>query len=511
MSNRPSIEAFLNSMPSLKQGPQGHAKLRNAFLELADKLEIDLFVEVGANEAELSIALRRLNKVLPIVAFEANPEIHKAYSQAMSNFSIQWENMAISDHAGTQTLFVPTQLERSFVNGQFIEGSVSEPWNTGKSSLRKRNEEASYKSFDIPTTTLDLFFYPSLNNISSCFLWIDAEGCADAVLKGSPLVLARTAALVVELESIEFWDAQGLCVEIFRDLDSAGFIPLLRDREYGDAQFNVLFVKSNLLERSRDILRKSGCTPPPAFNLASRDNRASFSTLSTYLQSEIPVFVPTFNNRYYAAMMIKQLQEVGFDKIVIVDNASTDPEMARFLNEIASSGVKVVKQSFNLGPSNIFNDQLQRSLLPRKFCLTDPDIKFNPDLPVDFLGTLAALADRFKVGKAGFALDISDRHKMRTEKFINGGNIYSHIWEWEEKFWIEPLGDLPGGDRVYKADIDTTFAFYNLDYFDPANQYAGLRVAGRLTAKHLPWYKDLDLPSEELDLYRATQKFSTYF
>jgi hypothetical protein len=67
-------------------------------------------------------------------------------------------------------------------------------------------------------------------------------------------------------------------------------------------------------------------------------------------------------------------------------------------------------------------------LLPRHICLTDPDLAFNPAMPADFLGDLAALAARERVGKAGLALDISDRDAMRQEPFL----IQERKWKiWE--------------------------------------------------------------------------------
>ena len=85
------------------------------------------------------------------------------------------------------------------------------------------------------------------------------------------------------------------------------------------------------------------------------------------------------------------------------------------------------------------------------------------------------------------------------------------IWEWEEQFWEKPIGELHGGDRVYDAPIDTTFALYDQDYFDPADFTRAVRVAGRFTARHLPWYRDHGLPEAEATQYARTQRFSYYY
>ena len=82
------------------------------------------------------------------------------------------------------------------------------------------------------------------------------------------------------------------------------------------------------------------------------------------------------------------------------------------------------------------------------------------------------------------------------------------IWDWEAQFWAHPLEGGP--DPIYKASLDTTFAVYNKKYFDPASFLEGVRIAGRYTCRHLPWYRDRHMPPEEEAFYRATAKFS-YF
>ena len=93
----------------------------------------------------------------------------------------------------------------------------------------------------------------------------------------------------------------------------------------------------------------------------------------------------------------------------------------------------MVRLRANLGPRDIFLSEAAYARLPDLFCVTDPDLEFNPDLPGDFLEELVELTERFHVGKAGFALDIANRDAMRDEMFeINGGNY--RIWEWEEQY-----------------------------------------------------------------------------
>jgi hypothetical protein len=99
---------------------------------------------------------------------------------------------------------------------------------------------------------------------------------------------------------------------------------------------------------------------------------------------------------------------------------------------------------------------------------------------------------------------------MRPEMFRIAGEEWK-IWDWEERHWSQELNPLrPGGDPVYRAKTDTTFALYDKSFFDPNDFFASVRVAGRFTCRHLPWYRNNMLPEEEEQFYRSTEKCSYY-
>ena len=233
-----------------------------------------------------------------------------------------------------------------------------------------------------------------------------------------------------------------------------------------------------------------------------------YTSVTSWLQAEIPVLIPCFNSPTYTRNMLGQLRILGFRRIVLLDNASTSPDMRHWLNSLNDEAT-VIWLPANYGPHHVIHDLGSFTLLPRYFCITDPDLQFNPALPDNFLGDLAALTKRYNIGKAGFALDISDYHAMRDDLFDVGGRK-SSIWDWEAQFWEQPLEPLEGGDSVYRAQIDTTFALYDKEFFDPASSLCAVRVAGRFTARHLPWYRDRGLPEAEAAIYERTQRWSSY-
>ena len=249
-------------------------------------------------------------------------------------------------------------------------------------------------------------------------------------------------------------------------------------------------------------------TPGPADFPGNTALSPTFTTVAASLLTDIPVFVCSFNNVTYTRRILTQLRARGLYNLIVVDNASSVAEMQDYLQSIAST-TKVVRLAENRGPRDIYLSQSAYQRMPDLFCLTDPDLEFSSDLPGDFLAELAELTERFEVGKAGFALDISDHTAMRDELFEIGGKSY-RIWDWEEQFWQQEIGATSGGDPVYRAPIDTTFAVYNKRYFNRESQFDGVRVAGRYTCRHLPWYKDNGMTQSEEETYVTTQKFSHY-
>lgn len=225
-------------------------------------------------------------------------------------------------------------------------------------------------------------------------------------------------------------------------------------------------------------------------------------------ETGIPVIVPSFNNPSDCERMVNQLTEIGFADITFVDNASTTSKMIECLDLIERQA-KVVRLNKNVGPrESVFNPIFFESL-PQFFCVTDPDLLFNARLPEDFIQILIRISETHKMGKVGFALDISDNHLFRKRTF-KIGDLNTTIYDWEKQFWEHPSGATTEGDTYYAAGIDTTFALYNKQYFELNNFHNAIRVAGRFTAKHLPWYTNAMVSFAEAKTYANSQKFSFY-
>jgi hypothetical protein len=426
----------------------------------------------------------------------------------------------VTNRIGRERVYAPRRLSRAYISGEVVAAAGTEPDDTGKTSLLRRNEDATYTEFDVQATTLDAFVDAHVPDWRDrpVFLWVDVEGASDRVLAGAARLLSRTRAIFLETEGFDFWQDQADCGAVVTKLVRAGFLPVARDREFGDKQFNILFVHQDVVTqilpqlfdacaplRLCDISETSLSTASSPNELCSLPRALS---VSAALQMDIPVFIPCFNAVTYVRSMVEQLRARGLRRLFLVDNASTYPPMREYL-EAPGPGVTVIFQPENKGPHDVFLDPANLALLPQFFCVTDPDLLLNPAMPEDFLAQLAALTERLSVGKAGAAVDIADPAALRQEDFLIEGRLWK-IWEWEDQFWREPLEPLPGGDPVFRADIDTTFALYNKRFFNIDHRLKAVRVAGRYTCRHLPWYKDVGLPEEEEQYYRNHSRYSYY-
>lgn len=215
----------MNVLSCAPKGADGHAALREAFLHLVDVLGPRIVCDIGALDGSLSLAVRDRTEDCEIVAFEANPETHARHAARLTARGIAYHHMAIADRDGRLTIHAPRGRPE------------------GKASLLLRREDVPYDDHAVPARSLDSLFRKRLGpDGPGFFLWIDVEGAAERVLAGAHGVLRQTLAILVECETFPFWHEGGSASGVAETLLKAGFVPLARDREYGDKQFNVLFV-----------------------------------------------------------------------------------------------------------------------------------------------------------------------------------------------------------------------------------------------------------------------------
>ncbi len=219
------------------------------------------------------------------------------------------------------------------------------------------------------------------------------------------------------------------------------------------------------------------------------------------LVSDPLVIVPTFNNGPYLQNCLSQLQKLGLKRYLIFDGGSSDPETVSIVQRLVSEDRAIIFPD-NPGPRHFFENKSIYSELPEVFCVTDPDLEFNSDLPEQFTNRLYSLGVEKRVGKVGLALSIEGQ--LREEEFFFGKK-WRTIRQWESQFWLKPITNSLGLE-AYDAPIDTTFALYNKKFLGKNDFFKGIRVAGEFTARHLPWYTN----SASLEDERRSDQISVH-
>ena len=214
------------------------------------------------------------------------------------------------------------------------------------------------------------------------------------------------------------------------------------------------------------------------------------------LPQEIPIVIISWNNLFFVSKFINQLTRFP-NPIIVLDNCSTYQPLLSYLSELKNERITVHLLDQNYGHTVY---RTLTHLLPRIYIISDPDLELHPDMPLNVSDQLLALSNKYKAGKIGLALDISDH-----DKFIEG-SYGKLVYQIESGYYQTNVVDTDY--TLYNAPTDTTFCLVNLDY--PTDTQ--LRVGGIFTAKHLPWYNNYlrdNVPRDELEVWICNNKSSS--
>jgi FkbM family methyltransferase len=206
----------------------------------------------------------------------------------------------------------------------------------------------------------------------------------------------------------------------------------------------------------------------------------------TLVKNQLTAIVMAYNQVTYVKDMVDQLAKYTTD-IIVVDNASTFPPLLSYYDR--DFKYTLLRQKTNKG-HGVHTDEFVEKLTGDLYLLTDPDLKFNPNLPDNFIQTLVEVSNYFGAYKTGFALCI-DAEDLRTDiEFLTG----------QKTFWRERLDYPLNRDlEIYRAGIDTTFCLVNRKRRVSSNPCNDIRIAKDFTCIHRPWhtdYRDAFMPDE---------------
>lgn len=171
--------------------------------------------------------------------------------------------------------------------------------------------------------------------------------------------------------------------------------------------------------------------------------------------------------------------------ITIIDNGSTYLPLLDWYESIRSY-VKVDLHE-NKGHLAFWHHKYDK-IAGRYFVYTDSDLTLNPLMPKNWVEVMFDVMSRYSVRKVSLALEIDDlpsTYEFRNQVIRN-----------ESRWWLQRIQDP--FYKLYFADTDTTFSL--LENFHD-NCYQSVRIADNFTAKHAPWYIDLQNLDEEEKYY----------
>ncbi len=210
--------------------------LARFFFWVADILEVDLFIEAGAKEADASRRARKRIDPQRIVAFEANPYTFSHYDSKFDNAAagVEYVHCALSDEPGEVTFHVNRTED-------------GEPIVDGRGSLLKHQDKpAGFIEVTVEATTLDTWFAD--HEYTSSAMWVDVEGAVEGVFTGGKQTLERAAVVMVEVEDRALWHGeQWLRPDVVSHLYDRGLVPVARDFQ-SRYQYNIVFVRATALD-----------------------------------------------------------------------------------------------------------------------------------------------------------------------------------------------------------------------------------------------------------------------
>jgi hypothetical protein len=211
-----------------------------------------------------------------------------------------------------------------------------------------------------------------------------------------------------------------------------------------------------------------------------------------YLVKDIPIILNNYNRLSTTKKLADDLYNLGYTNIHILDNQSTYPPLLEYYKVCP---YKVVLLDANMEHLAVYNSGYINNFLHLPWIVySDPDLEVFTHIPENFIQILIDKAEKYAHNKAGLALSLDG---LPDNEYAN------HYHNWEQRYWQKELEK-----DVYEAHVDTTFCIIKPgECFD----YRAIRVAGNLTAKHVPWFVDFNnLDEEETYYLEHSGDWSTY-
>lgn len=192
-------------------GPARSFAEQKALMSLLRQQEINLVLDVGANEGQFVQGLREAGYAERVISFEPQTSAH-AKLKAVSASDTKWtiaDRTALGATSGVITMHTAAN-------------SVSSSILPMLTSHREAAPDSDYVGTEsVQIARLDDLV--TLTPQDRTMLKIDVQGYEKPVLEGSPRILAECRALVLEMSLIPLYEGQILARQLWEELDAAGF------------------------------------------------------------------------------------------------------------------------------------------------------------------------------------------------------------------------------------------------------------------------------------------------
>ena len=200
--------------------------------QLIKRLDVDLLIDIGANQGQYATRFRQLGYQGDMVSFEPLEAAFSSLSRAARNDG-RWQvkQFAVGAENGSATLHVSANSVSSSLLDVGELHVAAAP-----SSEHLRDEE-------VTVTTLDTALKDT--SFRSAWLKIDTQGFESEVLAGATETLSRVSVVQCEMSLVELYVGQPPFLQVFQKIESLGFrtvriTPGFADPETGDLlQFDV--------------------------------------------------------------------------------------------------------------------------------------------------------------------------------------------------------------------------------------------------------------------------------
>lgn len=237
---------------ALRQSPTGKQRLQQRFVRyfrwLCGEVGPAVVLEIGAHEASFSRWAREAFPQARVLAFEANPHVHAKYAEELTHAGVDYRNQAVGPVTGEIELNLPLEI-----------AGDPRSLDSHMASIAIHRDLGESVTVTVPSVRLD--DHLRLAEDERAVAWIDVEGANEAVLSSGPEVLDHVDALHIEVERRAMWEGQWLDTDVARHLADHNLVPVARDLQK-PRQYNVIYVRSSLVERTAVTQRAAGILRP---------------------------------------------------------------------------------------------------------------------------------------------------------------------------------------------------------------------------------------------------------